>query len=95
MYIQYTMDQLYLPMDIEEHIPANHHVRVNAAVNRLDDPIFDNGLPCRWLRLLPPQDATKIVTYAYTLKKAAIDAKNQELSENGPLDLLHAIKFSC
>ncbi|MGF7045638.1 hypothetical protein J2T13_000098 [Paenibacillus sp. DS2015] len=31
------MDQLFLPMDLEEDIPQNHLVRlVNAAVNRLD-----------------------------------------------------------
>nr|WP_246321227.1 hypothetical protein [Paenibacillus germinis] len=42
MYIQYTVEQLCLPMDLEEDIPQNHLVRiVNAAVNRLDDAIFD------------------------------------------------------
>lgn len=40
------MNQLYLPMDLEEDIPANHLVRVaNAAVNRLDDAIFDAAYP--------------------------------------------------
>jgi transposase len=42
LYKQYTMDQLCLPMDLEEDIPPNHLVHVvNAAVNRLDDTIFD------------------------------------------------------
>ncbi|CAH1056046.1 hypothetical protein [Paenibacillus pseudetheri] len=42
MYIKYTMDQLFLPMDLEEDIPRNHLVRVvNAAINRLDDAIFN------------------------------------------------------
>ncbi|MDQ0897760.1 transposase [Paenibacillus sp. V4I7] len=46
MYIQYTMDQLCLPMDLEEDIPQNHLVRiVNAAVNQLDDVIFDAAYP--------------------------------------------------
>nr|WP_229696322.1 hypothetical protein [Paenibacillus albidus] len=46
MYIQYTMDQLCLPMNLEEDIPENHLVRVvNAAVNRLDDTIFDAAYP--------------------------------------------------
>ncbi|GJM78285.1 hypothetical protein HMSSN139_07810 [Paenibacillus sp. HMSSN-139] len=46
MYIQYTMDQLCLPMDLEEDIPANHLVRVvNTSVNRLDDAIFDAAYP--------------------------------------------------
>ncbi|MFC7680864.1 hypothetical protein [Paenibacillus sp. GCM10028914] len=41
MYIQYTFDQLYLPMDLENDIPSNHLVRVvNEAVNCLDDQIF-------------------------------------------------------
>lgn len=38
MYIQYTMDQRCLPMDLEEDIPAHHLFRVvNAAVNRPDN----------------------------------------------------------
>ncbi|PAK46962.1 hypothetical protein CHH75_24490, partial [Paenibacillus sp. 7541] len=42
MYIQYTMDQLFLPMDLEEDIPQNHVVRIiNDAVNRIDDKIFE------------------------------------------------------
>lgn len=40
------MDQLYLPMDLEEDIPANHLVRVvNEAVNRLDHRIFFTAYP--------------------------------------------------
>jgi transposase len=46
LYIQYTMDQLCLPMDLEVDIPSNHLVRVvNAAVNQLDDAIFDAAYP--------------------------------------------------
>ncbi|MFD1773849.1 hypothetical protein ACFSF2_08005 [Paenibacillus rhizophilus] len=46
MYIQYTMDQLFLPMDLEEDIPENPLVRVvKIAVNRLDDSIFDAAYP--------------------------------------------------
>ena len=45
MYIQYTMDQLCLPMDLEVDIPLNHLVRVvNAAVNQLDDAILRQPL---------------------------------------------------
>nr|WP_307894513.1 hypothetical protein [Bacillus swezeyi] len=41
MYIQYTMDQLCLPMDLEEDIPEKYFFRVvNEAVNRIDDQIF-------------------------------------------------------
>ncbi|WP_379140630.1 hypothetical protein [Paenibacillus sp. sgz500992] len=40
MYIQYIIDQLCLPMDLEEDILPHHLVRVvNAVVNRLDDSI--------------------------------------------------------
>ncbi|MDQ0192850.1 hypothetical protein J2T20_001199 [Paenibacillus wynnii] len=46
MYIQYTMAQLYLPMDLEEEIPSHHLVRVvNTAVNRLDDAFFAAAYP--------------------------------------------------
>ncbi|OKP99584.1 hypothetical protein A3849_03530 [Paenibacillus sp. P46E] len=40
------MDQLCLPIDLEEDIPESHLVRVvNATVNRLDDAIFDAAYP--------------------------------------------------
>jgi hypothetical protein len=40
------MDLLYPLLDLEEDIPENHLVRVvNAAVNRLNDAIFDAAIP--------------------------------------------------
>ncbi|GGF95303.1 hypothetical protein ACFOHW_13715 [Paenibacillus abyssi] len=46
MYIEYTMDQLTLPMDLQEDIPENHLVRViNDAVNRLPMKIFTQAYP--------------------------------------------------
>ncbi|NGP58031.1 IS1182 family transposase [Paenibacillus thiaminolyticus] len=67
MYIQYTMDQLCLPMDLEEDIPPNHLVRVvNAAVNRLDDAIFDAAYPGGGRDSYHPKMLTKIIIYAYT-----------------------------
>ena len=46
LYIQYNMDQLCLPMDLEEDNPANHLIRVvNVAVNRVDEAIFDAAYP--------------------------------------------------
>ncbi|WP_080836728.1 IS1182 family transposase [Cohnella massiliensis] len=67
MYIQYTMDQLCLPMDLEEDIPANHLVRVvNAAVNRLDDAIFDAAYPGGGRDSYHPKMLTKVIIYAYT-----------------------------
>ncbi|MNB90303.1 Transposase DDE domain protein [compost metagenome] len=67
MYIQYTMDQLCLPMDLEEDIPEHHLVRVvNAAVNRLDDSIFDAAYPGGGRDSYHPKMLTKVIIYAYT-----------------------------
>lgn len=67
MYIQYTMDQLCLPMDLEEDIPPNHLVRVvNAAVNRLDDTIFNAAYPGGGRDSYHPKMLTKVIIYAYT-----------------------------
>ena len=67
MYIQYNMDQLCLPMDLEEDIPANHLVRVvNATVNRLDDSIFDAAYPGGGRDSYHPKMLTKVIIYAYT-----------------------------
>ncbi len=67
MYIQYTMDQLSLPMDLEEDIPQNHLVRVvNAAVNRLSDSIFASAFPGGGRDSYHPKMLTKIIIYAYT-----------------------------
>lgn len=67
MYIQYTMDQLCLPMDLEEDIPQNHVVRVvNAAVNRLSDNIFASAYPGGGRDSYHPKMLTKVLIYAYT-----------------------------
>ncbi|WP_143192419.1 transposase, partial [Paenibacillus sp. P32E] len=67
MYIQYTMDPLCLPMDLEEDIPPNHLVRVvNAAVNRLDDALFDAAYPGGGRDSYHPKMLTKVIIYAYT-----------------------------
>lgn len=50
LYIQYTMDQLRRPMDLEDDIPAYHLVRVvNEAVHRLDDQIFREAFTPKFL----------------------------------------------
>nr|WP_246120354.1 hypothetical protein [Cohnella terricola] len=65
MYIQYTMDQLYLPIDLEEDIPQNHLVRiVNTAVNQLSDSIFAAAYPGGGRDSYHPKMLTKIIIYA-------------------------------
>ncbi|SEC50070.1 IS1182 family transposase [Paenibacillus sp. GP183] len=67
MYLQYTMDQLCLPMDLEDDIPENHLVRVvNTAVNRLDDKIFASAYPGGGRDSYHPKMLTKVIVYAYT-----------------------------
>lgn len=67
MYIQYTMDQLTLPMDLEDDIPQNHLVRVvNAAVNQLSDSIFASAYPGGGRDSYHPKMLTKVIVYAYT-----------------------------
>lgn len=67
MYVKYTMDQLFLPMDLEEDIPAHHLVRiVNEAVNRLDDKIFVSAYPGGGRDSYHPKMLTKIIIYAYS-----------------------------
>ncbi|MDF2683601.1 MAG: transposase [Brevibacillus sp.] len=67
MYIQYNMDQLFMPMDLEEDIPANHVVRVvNAAIDCLDDSIFAAAYPGGGRDSYHPKMLTKIIVYAYS-----------------------------
>lgn len=54
-------------MDLEEDISQNHLVRVvNAAVNRLDDTIFDAAYPGGGRDSYHPKMLTKVIIYAYT-----------------------------
>jgi len=67
LYIQYTMDQLCLPMSLEDDIPPSHLVRVvNEAVNRLDDKIFAAAYPGGGRDSYHPKMLTKVIIYAYT-----------------------------
>lgn len=85
MYIQYTMDQLCLPMDLEEDIPANHLVRVvNATVNRLDDAIFDAAYPGGGRDSYHPKMLTKVLIYAYTQRIYSSRLIAQFIEENIP-----------
>nr|WP_240419535.1 hypothetical protein [Paenibacillus periandrae] len=60
------MDQLCLPMDLEEDIPQNHLVRVvNEAVNKLE-AIFDAAYPGGGRDSYHPKMLTKVIIFAYT-----------------------------
>ncbi|OKP80625.1 transposase [Paenibacillus helianthi] len=85
MYIQYTMDQLCLPMDLEEDIPPNHLVRVvNSAVNRLDDTIFDAAYPGGGRDSYHPKMLTKVIIYAYTQRMYSSRQIAKVVRENIP-----------
>ncbi|BCG61364.1 IS1182 family transposase [Paenibacillus sp. URB8-2] len=85
MYIQYTMDQLFLPMDLEEDIPENHLVRViNTAVNRLDDSIFDAAYPGGGRDSYHPKMLTKVIIYAYTQRIYSSRQMAKAVRENIP-----------
>ncbi|MNB65964.1 hypothetical protein D3C81_125420 [compost metagenome] len=85
MYIQYTMDQLYLPMDLEEDIPEHHLIRVvNSAVNRLDDTIFDAAYPGGGRDSYHPKMLTKVIIYAYTQRIYSSRQIAKAIRENIP-----------
>ncbi|SEN69382.1 hypothetical protein SAMN04487895_102242 [Paenibacillus sophorae] len=66
MYIHDSMDQLHLPMDLEEDFPPNHFVRVvNDMVNRTCDKIFAAAHPGAGRHSYHPKMLTKIILYAY------------------------------
>ncbi len=53
-------------MDLEEDIPEHHLVRfVNAAVNRLDNSIFDATYPSGGRDSYHPKMLAKVISYAY------------------------------
>lgn len=91
MYIQYNMDQLCLPMDLEEDIPENHLVRiVNDAVNRLDDRIFESAYPGGGRHSYHPKMLTKIIIYAYTQRIYSSRQIAKAVRENIPFMWLAA-----
>jgi transposase len=69
MFKDCTMNQLFLPMDIEELIPPHHAVRVvNNAIDQLDDALFTKYYPGGGRHRYHPKMVTKIIVYAYTQK---------------------------
>ncbi|BFH11819.1 IS1182 family transposase [Paenibacillus melissococcoides] len=91
MYIQYNMNQLCLPMDLEEDIPANHLVRmINQAVDRLDDQIFASAYPGGGRHSYHPKMLTKIIIYAYTQRIYSSRQIAKAVRENIPFMWLAA-----
>ena len=67
MFIQYSMDQLCLPMDLGDEIPAKHVARViNDFVNRLDDSLFTLAYKGGGRDSYHPKMLTKVILYGYT-----------------------------
>ncbi|MBA9088126.1 transposase [Fontibacillus solani] len=70
-------------MDLEKDIPVNHLVRVvNAAVNRLDDAIFDVAYPGGGRDSYHPKMLTKVILYAYTQRIYSSRQIAKAVSEN-------------
>jgi len=91
LYIQYNMNQLCLPMDLEEDIPANHLVRIiNQAVDRLDDQIFASAYPGGGRHSYHPKMLAKIIIYAYTQRIYSSRQIAKAVRENIPFMWLAA-----
>lgn len=85
MYMQYNMNQQYLPMDLETEIPANHVVRVvNDAVDRLKDALFDVAYPGGGRDPYHPKMLTKVVIFAYTQRIYSSRQIAKAVRENVP-----------
>ena len=67
LFIQYSMDQLCLPMDLEVDISSNHVARVvNDFINRLDDRLFTEAYSGGGRDSYHPKMLTKVIVYALT-----------------------------
>lgn len=85
MYIQYSMNQLCLPMDLEMDIPENHLVRVvNAMVDQLSDTLFAAAYPGGGRHSYHPKMLTKVVIYAYTQRIYSSRQIAKAVRENVP-----------
>jgi transposase len=85
------MEQLFLPMDLEEEIPKNHFCRViNDAVNRIDDGIFEAAYTGGGRPSFHPKLMTKIVLYAYAQRIYSSRQIAKAVRENIPFMWLAA-----
>ncbi|WP_322500140.1 IS1182 family transposase [Shouchella clausii] len=88
---EYTMNQLYLPMDFSDLIPEHHVARVvSDVVDGLDDDFFVRAYEGGGRPAYHPKMMTKIVLYAYTQRWFSCRAMGQALKENLPMMWLAA-----
>ncbi|MGN7285471.1 transposase, partial [Shouchella rhizosphaerae] len=75
---EYTMNQLYLPMDFSDLIPEHHVARVvSDVVDGLDDDFFVRAYEGGGRPAYHPKMMTKIVLYAYTQRWFSCRAMGQ------------------
>lgn len=82
-FMRYEMNQLFLPMDLEELVPPNHVVRViNDAINKLSDELFLKHYSGGGRSSYHPKLMTKIVVFSYTQKLYSSRQMAKALREN-------------
>lgn len=90
-FVDYNMDQLFLPMDLEELIPPQHVVRVvNDAIDRVKDDVFLQHYPGGGRSSYHPKMMTKIIVFAYTQKIYSSRMIAKAVRENIPFMWLSA-----
>jgi len=83
MYIQYNMDQLILPMDIEVLIPNQHLCRiVNLAVEKMNPHLLDQLYPGGGRPPFHPKMMLKVILYAYANRIYSSRQIAKQLEEN-------------
>lgn len=82
-FIDYNMDQLYLPLDLEVHIPQHHVCRiVNDAVEQIDTSYLLDAYKGGGRPPFHPKMMLKIIIYAYTQKVYSSRKIAKQLKEN-------------
>ena len=82
-FIDYNMDQLYLPIDLEVHIPENHVSRiVNKAVEQIDTKLLLDTYEGGGRPPYHPKMMLKVIIYAYTQKIYSSRNIAKQLKEN-------------
>ncbi|MBA4496590.1 IS1182 family transposase [Paenactinomyces guangxiensis] len=90
-FVDYSMNQLFLPMDLEELIPPRHVVRVvNDAIDQVKDDVFLKHYPGGGRSSYHPKMMTKIIVFAYTQKIYSSRLIAKAVRENIPFMWLSA-----